>query len=228
MIKILKKFSLINVKRKIFNAIKLRIKEKNKLESSLIPRYAIQAETIANTKLLLNREELLKMLPKNGIVAELGVDEGGFSKLIVNTCKPEKLHLVDFWGSERYNQNKRRKVEALFKSQIESGTVQIDLGYSTEVGKNFPKDYFDWIYIDTDHSYQTTIKELEIWESKVKEHGIIAGHDYILGNWDGMVRYGVIEAVYEFCSKYNWEIIYLTMEHDNSPSFAIRRIKKAG
>ena len=54
--------------------------------------------------------------------------------------------------------------------------------------------------------------------------GIIAGHDYILGNWDGLVRYGVIESVYEFCVRYNWEIIFLTTELNNSPSFAIRRI----
>ena len=225
MIKILNLFRPNSIKKRIITAIKTRIKEKNRLESSFIPKFPIQPQTIANTKLLLNREELLKTFPKNGVVAELGVDEGDFSKLILTTCKPEKLNLVDVWGSERYNQNKRKKVEELFKSQIKSGTVQIDLGYSTEVGKNFPKDYFDWIYIDTDHSYQTTISELNIWESKVKEDGIIAGHDYILGNWDGMVRYGVIEAVYEFCSKRNWEIIHLTMEHDNSPSFAIRRIK---
>ncbi len=40
-----------------------------------------------------------------------------------------------------------------------------------------------------------------------------------------MKRYGVIEAVYEFCSKYNWEILFLTTELETNPSFAIKKIK---
>ena len=194
--------------------------------SQCIPKYEISDIHIKNAKLITTREELLRILPQNGIVAELGVDEGGFSELILNICNPHKLHLVDFWGSQRYNQNKKKHVENKFKSQINSGLVEINLGYSTEVWKKFKDNYFDWIYIDTDHSYQTTINELETWNSKVKDNGIIAGHDYIIRNWNGMVRYGVIEAVYEFCSKYNWEILYLTMEIDNYPSFAIRKIEK--
>lgn len=56
----------------------------------------------------------------------------------------------------------------------------------------------------------------------MKKGGIIAGHDFIVGEIDVPWKYGVIEAVYEFCKKYNWEIIYLTMERGISPSFAIR------
>lgn len=223
--KILKSFVPNLIKRRVYSFVLSQIKENNKKQSNQIPKYAIRSETISNTKLLLNRKELLKVLPKQGVVAELGVDEGNFSDMILSVCNPSKLVLVDFWGSERYNQNKRKNVEEKFNSQIKSGKVQIEIGLSTDVGDRFEDNYFDWIYIDTDHSYQTTIKELEIWEPKVKENGIIAGHDYIIGNWDGMVRYGVIEAVYEFCSKYNWEILFLTMEHDNHPSFAIRKIE---
>lgn len=200
------------------------VKEKNKFQSSKIPKYQIQAETIKNTKLLLNRELLLENLPKNGVVAELGVDKGDFSELILMTCNPQKLYLIDFWGTKRYNQDKRRAVEEKFQNEIQTGILEICLGMSTEVGKKFQDNYFDWIYIDTDHSYQTTINELEVWSSKIKEGGIISGHDFIIGNWDGLVRYGVIEAVHEFCSKYNWEILYLTMELDIHPSFAIRKI----
>ena len=38
---------------------------------------------------------------------------------------------------------------------------------------DFKDDYFDWIYIDTDHSYPTTIGELEAYAPKIKENGII-------------------------------------------------------
>ena len=107
--------------------------------------------------MLTTREELLDLLPKGGIVAELGVDEGDFSKTILEINKPKKLHLVDIWGSKRYNQEKRRKVETRFKKNIEANSLEINLGLSTEVGKEFQDNYFDWIYIDTAHSYKTTI-----------------------------------------------------------------------
>lgn len=197
---------------------------KIKYQSSQIPDFQISEKVIRNTKLLLNRERLLDHLPKNGIVAELGVDEGIFSELILSTCKPAKLFLVDVWDTQNYNSAKRELVSEKFKAELESGVVEIKVGFSTEVGLKFNDGYFDWIYIDTDHSYQNTKKELEIWRSKVKEGGIIAGHDFIKGYWDGLVRYGVMEAVYEFCSEYNWEIIYLTMEISGHPSFAIRKM----
>ncbi|MEX0773138.1 MAG: class I SAM-dependent methyltransferase, partial [Balneolales bacterium] len=84
-------------------------------------------------------------------------------------------------------------------------------------------NYFDWIYIDTDHSYETTRDELRLYASKVKQGGIIAGHDYVKGNWITTYRYGVIEAVHEFCVNNDWELIYLTAEPIENQSFAIRR-----
>ncbi|MCU0386267.1 MAG: hypothetical protein MUE38_09580, partial [Flavihumibacter sp.] len=59
---------------------------------------------------------------------------------------------------------------------------------------------------------------------KLKPGGIIAGHDFIKGNWLSGYRYGVMEAVYEFCVTHNWELIFLTTETNDHPSFAIRRI----
>ena len=196
----------------------------NKKISSQIPRVDLNNKHLNNAILLENRRELLKRLPKNGVVAELGVNKGDFSKIILDLAEPRKLHLIDFWGSKRYNQQIRRNVEMRFSEKIINKSVEINLGFSTEVVSLFPDNYFDWIYIDTDHSYKTTIKELEFYREKLKDNGIIAGHDYITGYWDGVVRYGVIEAVHEFCQKYNWEIIFLTSELTIHPSFAIRRI----
>jgi hypothetical protein len=212
------------IKKRIAKSILNWVKEKRRIESIKIPRYLINELTIHNTKLLLDRQKLLEYLPKDGVIAELGVDKGDFSELILKTSRPKKLHLVDIWATEEYNQEKRKLVEDKFKEGIESGVVEINLGLSVDVGLGFMDNYFDWIYIDTNHSYQNTINELEIWKSKIKEGGIIAGHDFIVGYWDGMIRYGVMEAVYEFCSKYNWEILYLTMEIGVHPSFAIRKI----
>jgi len=191
-----------------------------------MPAFEFEQKHIERTRPLLTRQDLLSLLPKNGIVAEIGVDKGDFSRMIMNTCSPKKLHLVDIWGDARYNQEKRKGVENMFASQIESGQVQIDLGLSTDVVSQYDDAYFDWIYIDTDHSYKTTYAELNAYAPKVKSGGIIAGHDYIVANWNGMVRYGVVEAVYQFCVEQNWELIHVTMENHGQrfPSFALKKI----
>lgn len=211
------------LKRKLFTQVKKSILASQVQVSSKLPKVQIDEKSLKSARLLPNREALLELLPKGGVVAELGVDQGGFSEKILKINQPKTLHLVDLWGTERYHLGKRREVEEKFAQEIKKGEVNIHIGYSTEVVEKFDKDTFDWIYIDTNHSYATTKQELELWSSKVKPDGIIAGHDYIIGNWNGMVRYGVIEAVHEFCLNYNWEILYLSMELDTAPSFAIRR-----
>lgn len=199
-------------------------KKVSEIYESTIPKVQIQDDKLNNAKLLSSREVLLEKLPKNGIVAEIGVDMGDFSQKIIEINKPKKLHLIDLWGSKRYGQDKRELVEKKFQKEITDDKVNINIGYSTDVANEFNNNYFDWIYIDSSHRYNVTKEELEKYEPKIKEGGIIAGHDYIVGNWVGRVRYGVIEAVHEFCEKYNWEILYLTMELSTSPSFAIKKI----
>jgi hypothetical protein len=188
------------------------------------PKIELSNKHLKNAKIILSRDELIALMPPGGIVCELGVDEGNFSKKIIELNNPKILHLVDIWETKRYDTIKRESVEEKFVKQKNDGRVIIHKGYSTDVFTQFNDVYFDWIYIDTDHSYSTTSKELLLYSSKVKPGGFIAGHDFINGNWNGMVRYGVIEAVYEFCVNHNWEIVYLTMELVENPSFAIRKI----
>jgi hypothetical protein len=189
-----------------------------------IPKIDLRAENIQNLKTLLDREELIRNMPRNGVVAEIGVDHGDFSELILKLSAPKKLHLIDAWADDgRYHRGLKNIVEDKFKKEITNGTLNLDIGFSTTVLLNFPDKYFDWVYLDTDHSYQTTKAELAILKSKIKEGGIIAGHDYIIGNWVDGNRYGVIEAVNEFCVNEKWEIIYLTIEADHYRSFAIKK-----
>ncbi|MBO6586803.1 MAG: class I SAM-dependent methyltransferase [Gracilimonas sp.] len=190
-----------------------------------IPKVALKNENVANCTLLLNREMLLEKMKKNSVVAEIGVDEGHFSRLIRNVVQPKKFHLVDIWGTDRFHEGKYQDVKACFQDEIDEGKVQIHRKLSTEAAVDFEDGYFDWIYIDTDHSYETTRDELNKYAPKVKKGGIIAGHDYVTGNWITTYRYGVIEAVHEFCVKNHWELLYITVEPTENQSFAIRKIQ---
>ena len=102
---------------------------------------------------------MIGLLPRDAVAAEIGVSRGAFTAAIMAANRPRKLHLVDVWATDRYNQTLRQRVEQTYASEISAGSVQINLGYSIEVGRSFPDAYFDWIYIDTDHSYPTTRDE---------------------------------------------------------------------
>jgi len=199
-------------------------KQREQRESEIV-KIPLQMKHVENCRLLLNREQLLNMVKKNAVVAEIGVDEGKFSKKIHEITRPEKLHLIDIWGTDRFHDGKYKDVESFFKEDILLKRIQILKKLSTEASKEFKENYFDWIYIDTDHSYETTKAELQLYAPKMKKDGIIAGHDYRMGNWVTTYRYGVIEAVHEFCVNENWELIYLTIEPTESQSFAIRKIQ---
>jgi hypothetical protein len=187
-------------------------------------KITLDQKHLQNCKLLRDRYLLLELLPKEGIIAEIGVADGKFSEEILKRALPKRLHLIDAWDTAHYNDLKSLNVAKKFEKQIESEVIKIHRGYSTARHIDFEDNYFDWIYIDTDHTYATTKEELNLFSKKVKKGGIIAGHDFCHGNWNAYIRYGVREAVYEFCAKENWEFIYLTMEIGGYFSFGIRKI----
>lgn len=181
---------------------------------------------VQNLVSLKDRIELLKLLPSNAIVAEIGVNEGDFSEHILKICEPQILFLIDVWASKRYHGGLFEKVKNRFSNQLVKGQIEIIRDLSFGAIASCPDQTFHWVYLDTDHTYDTTRRELELLRPKMKPGGIIAGHDYIIGNWNAGHRYGVVEAVREFCIRYNWEMIFLTHELDIPPSFAIRAIEK--
>ncbi|NNJ55129.1 MAG: 3-oxoacyl-ACP reductase, partial [Bacteroidia bacterium] len=75
-----------------------------------------------------------------------------------------------------------------------------------------------------DHTYNTTKQELELAALAVKDNGYICGHDYTAVAYSGLRKYGVVEAVNEFCVNYNYEIIYLTSETTRHLSYALRKL----
>jgi len=179
-----------------------------------------------NSLVLATRKDLLFRMKKGSICCEVGVLNGAFSVQINTIVKPKKLHLVDLWKhqpegykdecnlSDTIQNKKRENVETIFKH---APNVVIHQGFSTEVAKEFDDSYFDFVYIDANHSYEAVLADLEAYAPKVKERGFLCGHDYIGLN----PIFGVQEAVDEFCIKHGWCLLYTTNEEWSS--FVIRR-----
>lgn len=48
---------------------------------------------------------------------------------------------------------------------------------SEEASKNFSDEYFDFIYIDGCHKYESVINDVNCWKRKIKKGGFMAFHD---------------------------------------------------
>lgn len=176
-----------------------------------------------NCRVLPNRDALLERLPHQGVAAEIGVAFGEFTSKIISLNKPRRLYLIDAWESERYEKG-MDEVCKKFKKQIERNEIVLSRGYSIDKLVEFKDRYFDWVYIDTNHSYPTTFRELRICDKKTKITGLIAGHDFCTGNVIDPVPYGVIEACSKFCVDFGWNYKYLALEPNGHFSFCLERL----
>lgn len=184
------------------------------------PRHAefeLESKHIAKLKVVANRSDFLKLLPKGGVVAELGVEYGLFSKQINEIVKPEKLMLVDIWGNAAVLRQCKENLQSFQNVEY----VQTD---SLQFLHSCKAKSLDWVYIDTDHSYELTYKELLASEHAVKDQGFICGHDYTQIASAGIRQYGVVPAVNRFCLERGYEMVFLTHESSRHLSFGLRKM----
>lgn len=151
-----------------------------------------------------SRPQLLALLPKQAIGAEIGVWKGDFSAAILREADPRKLYLIDPWLSRDdaahreawYGPNGPdmegvyQHVLRRFCKERESDRVVIVRAPSESALTEFPDGHFDFIYIDGDHEYSAVRKDCMLSFEKVRPGGYICGDDYALAGWwkDGVVR----------------------------------------
>jgi len=151
----------------------------------------------------MDRQQFLNMLPKNGIIAEIGVATGTHALDMYTICKPKELYLIDSWTGtdylDEYDGNIRyAQVERMFRN---CPNVILLRETSMKAVKRFKDRYFDWVYIDAVHIYENVKQDMNAWWSKVKSY--LCGHDYIDYYIEGYGQFGVIQAVNEFIKENN-------------------------
>ena len=172
------------------------------------------------------REDLLRFLPENAVVAEIGVANGDFSAQILEQSNPKRLYLIDPWahqGDDDYQEdpNNVSQVEAdkrceavqcRFSSEIERGQIVIIRELATVASQQFTNNYFDWVYIDAMHTYQAVSDDLHKYWPKIKPGGILLGHDYANNEGSRQMKFGVVSAVNDFFDEVSCEFTALTLE----------------
>lgn len=180
---------------------------------------------VPQPQIISTRNDMLELIPKGAVVAEIGVFRGDFSREILARCDPRELHLIDMWKGRVGSADKdgknfivERDMEAVFRRLSaqwkEDPRVHLHRGDSVEVLRGFPDAMLDAAYLDSSHRYRATLLELEQLWRVVKPGGWIMGHDY-------NDKCGVWNAVQVWCAKTGRRIECLTA--DGIPSFAVRR-----
>jgi hypothetical protein len=169
------------------------------------PATPLSDKHIRNCRLVENRNVMLEYMPKDAVCAEVGIWRCDYSKRIMKTTQPSMLHLIDI------DPDAIEYANEVFGLEIESGTVATHLGDSAEIMASLPDRYFDWIYIDGDHSYQGVKRDLAAAYPKLKPGALLAMNDYIYFEPSGFSKYGVMEAVNEFCIEHEFEFLYFAL-----------------
>lgn len=156
-----------------------------------------------------------RCIPRNGIGAELGVHKGYFSPLLLSQLAPRKLYLIDPWFLQgkawRWGKGNRNIVDALcrvmrdMEDDFIAGTLVLVIKDDLTALAEMPDGYLDWVYLDTNHRYEQTVKELALLKIKVRAGGVIAGDDWHPD--PSHKHYGVYRAVMEFVDQEHYRIL---------------------
>jgi hypothetical protein len=147
--------------------------------------------------------------------AEIGVQRGNFSKILLDANPGLHLKCIDPWsGYYYYAQTTDEHAKAIFevaKAQLAPYDVEFIQKTSMEAVKEIPDESLDFVYIDAMHDFDNVMMDLICWVPKVRRGGIVSGHDYCVG-----YMVGVIDAVNTYTRVHNVNLYYCTREREPS------------
>ena len=160
---------------------------------------------------------IYRELGQDIVGVEVGVCRGENIWELLRACPNiKKMYGVDPWKAYAINKLNRppnfqtitqaecdewrdRALE-LLAQPIKQGRVELLRKQSLDAAKQFSDGFFDFVFIDGDHSYKAVLADLETWYPKVKPGKIFSGHDFRLRDVD------VREAVFEFAKKHGVQV----------------------
>ena len=174
-----------------------------------------------------------RQFKKIGNAIEVGVWRGEFAAHNLRFWSGNYV-MCDLWGfredgtADKNMDDKGSWNEVMFdaiRNTLFAGErVTMNKGASIEVAKTFPDNFFDWIYLDALHDYDSVMADMEAWWPKLRTGGLFSGDDFgdqslrWQEKYGGVAKgfnWGVREAVTEFAAKYNKQF-FVTWMNDKT------------
>jgi len=174
------------------------------------------------------------LVPNASTLVEVGVLEGAFAELLLNTAPNLRNYIgVDTWAPappeeyvdvantesiESHESNLEVAIKRLSQFHKRNGRVVTLLRLdSLSAASLFSDESLDVVYLDAAHDYESVYADMEAWYPKVKRGGLLAGHDYLNGV-QGTTMFAVRAAADKFAREKN---ILLLSTRDSFPTFLL-------
>jgi len=154
-------------------------------------------------------KSMVKKFPTNSHFVEVGTWKGMSAAYmaveIINSGKNIKFDCVDTWeyveSQKEISKEKFKNLYNDFLQNIEPVKHIINpvRSLSWEGASQYKDNSLDFVFIDAAHDYDSVKKDITAWFPKIKNKGILAGHDYA---WCDDVK----KAVDDFFSNKNLKI----------------------
>lgn len=115
--------------------------------------------------------------------AEIGVAKGRHAKLLALANPEATIYCIDPWRvydgyDEPYTPAMMEEIYTGARNRLRNTRCVIMRQSSMEAVKDFEDESLDFAYIDGNHEFQHVTNDIAEWSKKVREGGIIAGHDF--------------------------------------------------
>ena len=121
---------------------------------------------------------------KNHNVLELGTNDGVSTVLF--SYYANSVTTIDINKSDKLQKNLNLCNNIDFKH----GDIQ-------SIVPTLPDNYYDFIYIDADHDKESVLRDIKLSILKLKNNGIICGHDYIQTDLNGTSVKGAVDEFFK-------------------------------
>jgi hypothetical protein len=140
--------------------------------------------------------EFIKINKKPSIILECGIWTGDNALNMYNEMNIDFMYLIDRWYQKYENYDFpeiKTFPQKVFDKFYDKNNVIIIRSDTLMASMFFHEEYFDYIYLDDNHSYDHVIHELELYYEKLNLGGMLCGDNYEMP--------AVKQAVDEFCNK---------------------------
>ena len=130
-------------------------------------------------------KKLIDEFPSDIVMAEIGCYTGQSTKLFLDNATIKTMYCIDPWlcgydDADGASHSDMTEVEQEFDKRITSNYPNVHKikKLSMDAVSDFDDGFFDIVYIDGNHLYDAVVEDINGYLPKVKNGGIICGHDY--------------------------------------------------